>query len=178
MIINKTYTLEPLEQKIVELTAKSRQDNKELTGVNGRGTAAVDDRHLYRNVIGFGAEFIFCKYYNIHCDYSIGNTSKIKGTDNYDATIFGISIDVKVTEKDLPLMTPEYSKSDVGGFAFFHCNYPSYFFKGFATNNQLFQEKNLKDVRVKSYVLENKYLLTESEFLFLTKLNKLNNDFK
>lgn len=171
MQIDSVYILEPLEQQIVELTAKARQNNKELTGVNGKGTAANDDKHLYRNIIGFGAEFIFCKYYNIHCDYSIGNTSKIKGTDNYDAVINGLTIDVKVTEKDLPLMTPEYSKSTVDGFAFFHCNYPEFTFKGFATNQQLFQQKNLRDVRVKSYVLDIKYLLNETEFLFLTKLN-------
>jgi len=176
MKINNTYILEPLEQKIVELTAKARQHNKEVTGVNGKGTAANDDKHLYRNIIGFGAEFVFCKHYNIHCDYSIGNTSKKKGTDKYDAVINGFSIDVKVTEKKLPLMTPEYSKSDVDGFAFFHCNYPKYEFKGFATNEQLFKETNLKQIKVNSYVLDTKFLLSDSEFLFLTKLNKLKND--
>lgn len=177
MKINSVHILEPLEQQIVELTAKARQDNKELTGVNGKGTAANDNKHLYRNVIGFGAEFVFCKYYNLHCDYSIGNTSKIKGTDNYDAVINGLTIDVKVTEKALPLMTPEYSKSDVDGFAFFHCTYPEYIFKGFATNDLLFQEKNLRQIKVKSYVLEIEDLLNDTEFLFLTKLNKQRNDF-
>ena len=171
--IGNKYILEPLEQKIVELTAEARQENKELTGVNGKGTAANDDKHLYRNIIGFGAEFIFCKHYNIHCDFSIGNTSKAKGTDVYDATWNGITIDVKVTEKDLPLMTPVYSKSDVGGFAFFHCKYPEFIFKVFATNDQLFQKENIKKVKVESYVLELKNLLSESEFIFLNKLNKL-----
>lgn len=172
MIVNNIYKLEPLEQKIVEMVAKARQKNKELTGVNGKGTAANDNKHLYRNIIGFGAEFIFCKHYNIHCDYSIGNTSKIQGTDNYDATWKGITIDVKTTEKDIPLMTPEYSKSLVDGFAFYHCNYPEFIFKGFATNNQLFQKQNIRNVKVKSYVLDLENLLSEKEFLFLIKLNK------
>jgi len=173
MNIGDKYFLEPLEQQIVELTALARQDNKELTGVNGKGTVANDDKHLYRNIIGFGAEFIFCKQMNIHPDFSIGNTSKIQGTDNYDATWNGITIDVKTSEKDLPLMTPEYSRSNVDGFAFFHCNYPMYIFKGFATNQQLFNKENLKDVKVKSYVLELKNLLSLDGFLFLHKLNEL-----
>lgn len=173
MIINNKYILTPLEQKIVEITGKARQKNKELTGINGKGAVANNNEYLHNNIIGFGAEFIFCKHYNLHCDFYIGNTSKIKGTDVYDATWNGISIDVKVTEKDLPLMTPAFSKSDVGGFAFFHCKYPEFIFKGFATNDQLFQKENIKKVKVESYVLELKNLLSESEFLFLNKLNKL-----
>ena len=70
MIVNNIYKLEPLEQKIVEMVAKARQKNKELTGVNGKGTAANDNKHLYRNIIGFGAEFIFCKHYNIPVSYT------------------------------------------------------------------------------------------------------------
>jgi len=177
MKINSVHILEPLEQQIVELTAKARQDNKELTGWNGSGTVSNDNKHLHRNIIGFGAEFIFCKYYNLHCDYSIGNTSKKKGTDNYDAVIDGFTIDVKTTEKNHPLMIAEYLKSDVDGFAFFHCNYPKYIFKGFATNELLFQEKNKRQTLVKSYVLEIEDLLNDTEFLFLTKLNKQRNDF-
>lgn len=177
MIVGNKYILTPLEQKIVELTAQARQHNKEITGVNGKGTAAKDDNHLHRNVIGFGGEFIFCKNYNLYPDFSIKNTSKIQGTDDYDATLNGITIDVKVTDKNLPLMTPHYSKSKVGGFAFFHCNYPEYTFKGFATNEQLFNEDNLRNVKVKSYVLELKNLLSEIEFIFLNKLNKQRNEF-
>lgn len=172
MIINKSYILEPIEKSIVEMVARARQKNKELTGINGAGTVAKDSKHLYRNIIGFGAEFIFCKYNNIHVDFSIKNTSKKKGTDKYDAYWKNMTIDVKVTEKDLPLMTPKYSKTDVDGFAFFHCKYPSFTFKGFATNSQLFQKKNIKKVVVDSYVLELGDLLSKEQFLFLTKLNK------
>lgn len=174
MEINSKYILEPLEQQIVEMTAKARHYNKIDTGIQGMGQVATDKQNnIYRDTFGFGAEFIFCKYYNLNTDFSIGNTSKIKGTDLYDATWNGITIDVKATDKNFPLMTPEYSISKVDGFAFFHCSYPEYTFKGFATAKQLFEPNNLRLVRVKSYVLELENLLSESEFLFLTKLNKL-----
>lgn len=138
MIIGDVFELSSIDKEIVELVAKQRQGNKEKTGLNGLGTAATDNRHLHRNIIGFGAEYIFCKHYNIFPDFWIGNTSKLKGTDNYDATINGYTIDVKTSDKDYPLMTPKYSKSDCNIFAYFYCKYPRYRFEGYATNDMLF----------------------------------------
>ena len=155
----EVFELSDIDQKIVELIATERQLNKERTGVNGKGTAANDDRHLYRNRIGFGAEYLLCKHNNLFPDFWIGNTSKMKGTDDYDAVINGFKVDVKTSEKDIPLMTPTYSKSDCDIFAYFYCKYPRYRFEGYATNKMLFQDHNIRDVRVQSYVLEKKYLL-------------------
>ena len=65
-------------------------------------------------------------------------------------------------------MVPEYNKCDVDIFAFFICEkYPNYQFKGYATNEMIFQEKNLKQTRVMAYCLEQKQLLSEDELLFL-----------
>lgn len=159
IIKGEILELSELDKKIVELVAYHRQINKEKTGLNGLGTAANDQNHLYRNKIGFGAEYLFCKKTDIFPDFWIGNTSKIKGTDKYDAKLNGFSVDVKTSEKNIPLMTPFYSVSDCQIFAFFYCKYPKYRFEGFATNSMLFNQKNIKNVRVKSYVLEKKYLL-------------------
>ena len=80
MILNKYTTLEltPIDIEIVELVASKRQKNKEDTGKNGMGTAATDDKHLERNIIGFGAEYLFCKYHNLFPDFSIGNTKSTR----------------------------------------------------------------------------------------------------
>lgn len=175
MKIGEIFELNKLEQEIVALTAKYRQINKENSGISGKGTVANDHKHLHRNLIGFGAEFIFCKNFNIHSDYSINNNSKIKNTDNYDATLSGITIDVKTTEKNLPLMTPVWSKSDVHGFAFFGCKYPKYKFFGFATNKMLFKEKNIRQTKVPAFVLEKRDLIGFSEFIFENRFHIKNN---
>ena len=165
MELEVKYTLNEIEQKIVQFIATQRQINKENTGWNGIGTAATDDKHLERNIIGFGAEFIFCREQNLFPDFTIGNFSKIQGTDAYDAKWGGYTIDVKATDKQHPLMTPTYSKSDAEVFAFFWCDYPTFIFKGYTTNKMLFDQKNIKKFKVESYVLENHLLLSEQNLL-------------
>ena len=143
---------------MVELVAFLRQENKEKTGWNGKGTVSTQDRYeLNRN--GFGAEFLFCRENNLHPDFLISNTSKIKGTDNYDAILNEKTIDVKSSNKNHPLMIPQYLKSNVDYFAYFLCKYPEYKFMGFATNEMIFKEENLRQTRVMAYVLEQKELL-------------------
>ena len=172
MILNKYTTLEltPIDIEIVELVASKRQKNKEDTGKSGKGTAATDDKHLERNIIGFGAEYLFCKYYNLFPDFSIGNTSKLKGTDPCDAILNGRTVDVKTTTKDYPLMTPYYSKSNCQIFALFYCEYPKYKFEGFATNKMLFKQQNLLQRFTRSYLLKDSYVLDKEHLLEYNQL--------
>ena len=160
LIKNKVYKLKSEEQKVVELVAYLRQSNKEDTGWNGKRTVSTNDP-FEQNRNGFGAEFLFCREYNLHPDFSICNTSKIKGTDNYDAILNGKTIDVKSSNKNHPLMIPAYSKSTVDYFAYFLCKYPEYKFMGFASNEMIFKKENLRQTRVMAYVLEQNYLLNE-----------------
>lgn len=167
MEINKIYKLDKYEQQIISLIAQMRQSNKEKTGWDGSGRVAqIGGVNL--NVLGFGAEYIFCREKNCFPDFEIKNTSKRQKTDDYDANWSGFTVDVKTSKKQNPLMVPEYNKCDVDIFAFFICEkYPNYQFKGYATNEMIFQEKNLKQTRVMAYCLEQKQLLSEDELLFL-----------
>ena len=156
---NQIFTLDKLEQKIVYTIANERQTNKEKTGWNGyRTVAKTNDVNL--NLVGFGAEFIFCRELNLFPDFTILNTSKTLGTDKYDCVYKNFTVDVKVNRNvNNPLMIPKYAKTKCKLFALFVCKYPKYRFEGFATNDMIFKKNNLRMTRVESYVLKKKYLL-------------------
>ena len=163
MEIGKIYSLDVNEQKIISLVSEMRQLNKEKTGWNGSGRVA-EKGGVDLNILGFGAEYIYCREKNLFPDFEIKNTSKKQKTDDYDATWMGMTVDVKTARKQYPLMVPEYNKCDVDIFAFFVCEkYPNYEFKGYATNEMMFQKSNLRQTRVMAYCLEQKELLNENE---------------
>lgn len=164
---DKTYFLDEWECDLIRFHAKQRQINKERSGIDGLGT--VNEKSgLELNYVGFAAEYIFCREMNLFPDFSVNNDSKSKGTDKYDATWNGWSVDVKCSRKiGNPMMIPEYSKCDVDIFAFFVGNERSFQFKGFATNGMVFNERNLKFTRVLSYVLKPYYMLTMDELIYI-----------
>jgi hypothetical protein len=167
MIIGKVYSLDKYEQDIVYLAAEQRHNNKIKTGWDGSKTVN-EKSYLELNITGFGGEFIFARENNLYPDFKIHNTSKVLKTDDYDANWLGHSVDVKVNrKKHHPLMIPEYANTDCKIFALFTSNYPNYTFEGFSLNNIIFQEKNKKMTKVKSYVIEKKDLLNLNELIFL-----------
>lgn len=156
---NKIYKLDHYEQQIVELAANQRHNNKIKTGWNGYKTVN-EKSEVMLNIVGFGAEFIFCRELNLYPDFKIHNTSKQLGSDHFDAVFINNTVDVKVNRNhENPLMIPKYAKSDCDLFALFSCIYPRYRFEGFATNKMVFQDKNIKMTKVESYVVEKKLLL-------------------
>lgn len=159
MKIGKIYTLNKAEQQIVELIGNLRHSNKIKTGWDGfRVVNEKSDLNL--NICGFGGEFIFCREKNLFPDFTIGNTSKVLKTDNYDAIWKGKTIDVKVNRNHKnPFMIPEYAKTDCELFALFSCIYPRYRFEGFATNEMIFKKENLRQTRVMAYVLDKENLI-------------------
>ena len=159
MIKGTEYKLDHVETHLVNFIGTARHQNKIKSGWNGKGTVN-ENSNVDLNRTGFGGEFILCRELNLMPDFSIGNTSKKQGTDIYDCVYKGKTIDVKVNRKDHhPLMVPEYSKSSVDLFALFSCRYPYYTFEGFATNEQVFQDRNLRMTRVMSYVVDKVDLL-------------------
>tara|TARA_R110002153_G_scaffold35433_1_gene105367 strand:+ start:571 stop:1080 length:510 start_codon:yes stop_codon:yes gene_type:complete len=166
MIIGKVYSLDEYEQAIVKLSANQRHNNKIKTGWDGSKTVNFKSE-LDLNIVGFGGEFIFARENNLYPDFKIHNTSKVLKTDDYDANWLGNSVDVKVNRKNHPLMIPEYANTDCKIFALFTSNYPNYTFEGFSLNQIIFQEKNKKMTKVKSYVIEKKDLLNLNELIFL-----------
>ena len=164
---DKFYFLDEWESELIRFHAKQRQINKERTGVDGLGTVS-DKSGLKLNYAGFAAEYIFCREMNLMPDFSVGNTSKIKGTDKYDATWNGWSVDVKCSRNiNNPMMIPKYSICDVDIFAFFQGDETRFQFKGFATNGMVFDEKRLRHTRVLAYVLNTYDMLTMDEMIFL-----------
>ena len=159
MKIGNVYILDKYEQQIVELSAYQRDKNKRDTGWHGHKTVN-ETGELDLDIVGFGAEFIFCRELNLYPDFKIHNTSKEKGTDNYDAIYKGKTIDVKVNRNHKnPLMIPAYAKTDCNLFALFSCIYPRYRFEGFATNEMVFNKSNIRMTRVESFVIEKTDLL-------------------
>lgn len=160
MTKGKVYKLDKYEQKIVELAAQQRHINKKKTGWDGLKTVNKESK-VELNIVGFGAEFIFCRELNLFPDFKIQNLSKKLGTDYYDAYWINMTVDVKVNRNpDHPLMVPSYAKSECQLFALFSCLYPRYRFEGFATNKMLFKKNNLRMTRVESYVLEKENLIS------------------
>ena len=155
----KIYVLDYWEQQIVELASKQRHQNKIESGWNGYRTVNKES-NIDLNIVGFGAEFIFCRELNLYPDFKIHNTSKQLGTDYYDAVFINNTVDVKVNRNyQNPLMIPKYAKSECNLFALFSCIYPRFRFEGFATNQMVFKKSNLKMTKVESYVVEKKLLL-------------------
>jgi len=154
----QVFILNDVEQKIVEFIGKCR--HKQNCKV-GRGKGTINKENVADlDIIGFGAEFIFCRELNLFPDFKIDIFSKWQGNDYYDAHIWGKSVDVKVNRNENnPLMIPERLKSECQLFALFSAKFPKYRFEGFATNNMIFKKSNLRKTRVMAYVLEKHKLL-------------------
>ena len=159
MKIGNVYVLDKKEQELVEFVANQRHDNKIKTGWDG--TKTVNENSVVDlNIVGFGAEYIFCRELNLCPDFKIHNTSKQQGTDYYDAILKGKTVDVKVNRNyKHPLMIPAYAKTDCNLFALFSCIYPRFRFEGFATNEMVYKKTNIRMTRVESYVIEKADLL-------------------
>lgn len=159
MKIGNVYVLDKKEQELVEFVASQRHNNKIKTGWDG--TKTVNENSVVDlNIVGFGAEYIFCRELNLCPDFKIHNTSKQQGTDYYDAILKGKTVDVKVNRNyKHPLMIPAYAKTDCNLFALFSCIYPRFRFEGFATNEMVYKKSNIRMTRVESYVIEKADLL-------------------
>lgn len=169
MEINKNYYLNKTEQDIVKIISQMRQDNKVKTGWNGHG--CLTENGFKRNLIGFGAEFIFAREQNLFLDIEIKNTSKKKKTDNFDCNFKGMSVDVKAATRDRELMIQKTNVSSVDCFAFFICEkFPKYKFKGYATNHMIFQKSNIKKTKVLSYCIDQNNLLSDEQLIFLKNI--------
>tara|TARA_R100000388_G_scaffold20878_1_gene15787 strand:- start:693 stop:1187 length:495 start_codon:yes stop_codon:yes gene_type:complete len=155
----KVFTLNKFEQQIVEMVGNARHEQNCSVG-RGKGTInKINDSQL--DIIGFGAEFIFCRELNLFPDFKIEIFSKNEGTDHYDCVYKNKTFDIKANRNyKNPLMIPAHLKSDCDFFALFSCIYPRYRFEGFATNEMVYKKENLRMTRIKSFVLEKSKLLT------------------
>jgi hypothetical protein len=133
--------LNKIEQKLAKLVAKERYDtNRENKVVNNRiGKQSNEQTDLN----GIGAEIAFCKYANLYPDYSV--FPRKGGADCISRT--GKKIDVKTTTYStghlIAVGTTTIGNVDV--YVLMIGDFPIYEFKGWCTEDELIQNKNLKD---------------------------------
>lgn len=136
-----TITLNPTEQKICQWLANQRNDTDHNSGVIdakiGKRTGSYEI-----NLEGVASEFAFCKLFNLFPDFSIEPRS-----GGCDCIKDGKRIDVKSTryQTNTHLVVKKSTKrgqSDI--YALMVGLFPTYRYAGYATEEQIFQEKNLK----------------------------------
>lgn len=133
-------TLNIWEQSIARYIAEERENNKKKHGVTDRKYDARQDS-LQLNINGFGAEMAFCKFENVFPDFTIHNF--MGGTDAIDKK--GRRVDVKWSGTDM-LLAPRHKKrnqSDI--FVLVKGDFPTFKMIGWATEDELLHEDNLKD---------------------------------
>ena len=170
MIINKTYHLADYELDLISFVANQRQKNNIKTGFDGLKTLAPETKsRLELNKMGFGAEYIFCKEMNLMPDFTIHNKRKSNNSDDFDALWNGFSVDVKASGSKYPLRIRKDLRSNCQIFAYFKTfskQFRSYKFIGFATNEMIFDPKNIKG---DSYHFKNDQFISLKELKY--KLN-------
>ncbi len=134
-------TLTDEEQRICKWLAKERYKAARKAGVID---ARLDTSGEFLDLNGLGAELIFCKMFNLYPDLSVGARS-----GGYDAlTKKGYKVDVKTTKYQhghlLATQKKKNEKTDI--YVLMIGDFPTYRFAGFIDKEELFDEKNLKNL--------------------------------
>jgi hypothetical protein len=96
---------------------------------------------------GMGAEVAFCKYFNLYPDFSLSPQSL-----TFDClTQLGGKVDVKQTHypDGRLLVLPEKKKAETTHYVLVTGKIPKFKIVGYAEKDQVFQDKNLKEMRGK-----------------------------
>lgn len=136
-----TIKLSDSEVKLCELISKLRYAAARSAGVKDQ---RIDDSGEFLDLNGFGAEPAFCKRYNLYPDFTVGAR---KG--GFDVrTHKGATVDVKCTKyKTGHLVATAYKElgqSDI--YVLITGVIPEYEIVGYATEAELLNDKNLKDL--------------------------------
>jgi hypothetical protein len=136
-------TLNQAEQIICKFLAKQKNDSNHNSGViDGKITDKATSYEI--NLEGVASEFAFCKKFNLYPDFSIGPRS-----GGYDCLSHkNTRIDVKsckyLTNTYLLVKkTTKRNQADI--YVLMVGQFPSYHYAGYATHDEVFQDKNLKD---------------------------------
>ncbi len=159
------YTLSYEDMSIIEEMAKNfeAQNDNGYFEKNFKIDKNMKQREMTIN--GFGAELAFCRLCAINFDDSVETFKNYFIQD--DAVLKnGKRIDVKNTiyKYGRLAISPNKAKHIVDGYALMIGEYPTFTFKGWATYDEIINEKNFKTLpkrHYKSYILEQHQLNKE-----------------
>jgi len=147
--IGTISTLEYAEAKVVEGIGRQRYLANRKAGVHN--AKVVDGGDIKNDVDGLGAEYAFCKLFNVMPDLTIGIRSAKNGEDGGDAILHnGLSVDVKSTsyETGRLISVPwKSTNSHVDLYCLMTGECPTYTFRGFYRREDLFLENNKLELR-------------------------------
>lgn len=149
--IGDKETLTALEQVFCEAVAESRRLNNRSSGVPDKKMGGQSGQET--DLCGVGAEFAFCKLFNLFPDLSIEPRSAAVGTDaEKDSNLFGWLIDIKGTNlvNGRLLSRPMDAKYETHAartstnlFALMTGPYPTFTFRGFFSKEDLLQPRRV-----------------------------------
>lgn len=166
--IGKVVILSSTEQTICKAIAKKRFSSNRKNGVENKRIGDQSDE--FTDLNGFGAEFAFCKIFNVMPDFSI--EPRKSDEFDYDCKLYdGIKVDVKTTKyKTGRLLVAKWKSSGSDVFALMIGEFPKYEFKGFCSREKAMSEKYLKDMgHGEAYFVDQEDLIEYVE-LFSTEL--------
>jgi len=129
--------LNDAEQIVIQYLAKKRIEYNRNVGAIA--TVYGGRNPLKAEIDYYGAEFVFCKQFNIYPDISISKFGE------YDCIYEGFTIDIKHTERENGRLLVKAKRWDNPPkyFALMIGTFPNYRFAGFYLSSELLQEKNL-----------------------------------
>jgi hypothetical protein len=162
--INSKVYLSKIEQDICLLLAKMRYDNNRLEEI--KNSKIGNQSNEETDIEGIGAEWAFCKLFNVFLDFSI--YTRTSQEDKGDALLpCGKSVDVKTTKYATgKLLAVPWKSRHIDLFALMVGVFPSYTFKGFMRAGELLTPKRLGSLGYgKTYIAEQKELKELEEII-------------
>ena len=155
--IGKVITLNKIDSVICKNIAKKRYENNRKSGIGNRKIGGQSNE--FTDLNGFGAEFAFCKLFNLMPDFSIH--PRKSDADDHDCKMHdGTTVDVKTTKyKTGRLLVAKWKSTGSEVFALMIGEFPTYTFKGFCLRDDAMQKKHLKDLgHGEAYFVDQEYL--------------------
>lgn len=141
--IGSPISLNEGEQFVCKFLAKKRFENNRKRGI--KNSRIGDQNDEITDLNGLGAEFSFCKLFNIYPDLSIFIRSSKQGEDLGDTVLNdGRTVDVKTTTyTNGKLLAVPWKQNKVDLFVLMVGDFPNYVFKGFMKSEILINTNRL-----------------------------------
>lgn len=153
MYKGQSITLTEEDQEEILALAKGRYETNRKNGVEIATVGPQSDKAT--EIQGLAGEFAFCRLAGIEPDRTLHSRSA--KTDPGDATINGITIDVKTSKHKNARMIAAISKKKcrVDAFVLMIGKFPKYTYKGAIEKHVFIQGKNIKNIGYgPTYVLD------------------------
>jgi hypothetical protein len=166
--IDTIVTLISTEQDVCKALAKRRTSMNRNNGVKNSKIGKLSDDEM--DLEGMGAELAFCKLFNVFPDLTTHLRSSKDGMDGGDAILHnGMKVDVKsTTRSNGRLVTANWKNENekVDLYCLMTGSFPTYTFRGFISSENIFQDKNWRNLGYGyNYVAEQDELKTLEEII-------------